>query len=441
MLKWIITSSMKIRIVVVAIAILIIYFGFGQLTSAPIDILPEFSRPYVQIHTEALGLSAAEVEALITTPLEADMLNGVSWVDEIRSESITGLSSIVLIFEPGTDIMAARQMVQERLVSVFALPNVSKAPVMLNPMSSTSRCMMVGLKSKKLSKIDVSVLARWTIVPRLMGVPGVANVAIWGYRDRQLQVQVDPKQLQKNNLTLNQIISTTGNALWVSPLSFLNASTPGTGGFFDTPNQRLGIRHILPITTPEELSKVTIEGSKATLGEVSDIVEEHQPLIGDALVDETPNLILIVEKFPWANTVEVTKGVESALQHLQPGLADLEINSSLFRPATFIGVAVENITEVILYAGLLIVLALILFFYNWRFALIGFLSITLSILIGLEILYLQGITINLMILAGLVIALGVIIDDVITDVENLMTQLKNQDSGSNKSIPKIILEA
>src|SRR3972149_10103427 len=187
-MRWIVRSSLKLRVVVAALAVLLMAFGLTQLDDMPVDALPEFSRPYVEIQTEALGLSAAEVEALITTPMESDMLNGVSWVDEILSESIPGLSSIVLIFEPGTDMMAARQMVQERLVSIYALPNVSKAPTMLNPMSSTSRCMMIGLTSEKLSLIEMSVLARWTIVPRLLGVPGVANVSIWGFRDRQLQV-------------------------------------------------------------------------------------------------------------------------------------------------------------------------------------------------------------------------------------------------------------
>ncbi len=442
MIRWIIESSLRIRFFVVAIGILLIFLGITQLTKLPVDILPEFSRPYVQVQTEALGLSAAEVEALITTPLEADMLNGVSWVDEIRSESIPGLSSIVLIFEPGTDIMAARQMVQERLVSVFALPNVSKAPVMLNPMSSTSRCMMVGLTSKQLSKIEMSVLARWTIVPRLMGIPGVANVAIWGFRDRQIQVQVDPNQLKENRISLNQIISTTGNALWVSPLSFLNASTPGTGGFFDTPNQRLGIRHILPITTPEELSKVIVEGSKLSLGSVSNIVEEHQPLIGDAIVDESPNLMLIIEKFPWANTVQVTNDVDEALKGLAPGLTGLEINSTLFRPATFIENAVDNLTETFFIGAILIIFALLAFFINWRIALISFAAILISLIVVVGILFLQGVTLNMMIIAGIVIALGAVLDDAVIDIENIKNRInKEKEKNTDKSILSIIFQA
>ena len=442
MMRWIIGSSMKIRLVVVSVAVLLIIFGVTQLRKVPVDILPEFSRPYVEIQTEALGLSAVEVEALITTPLEADMLNGVAWVDEIRSESIPGLSSIVLIFEMGTDIMAARQMVQERLVSVFALPNVSKAPVMLNPVSSTSRCMMIGLTSEELSNIEISVLARWTMLPRLMGVPGVANVSIWGYRDRQLQVQVDPKRLQENGVSLNQIISTTGNALWVSPLSFLNASTPGTGGFFDTPNQRLGIRHILPITTAQELSRVVVDGTKLSLGEVTEVVEDHQPLIGDAIVDESSNLILIVEKFPWANTIEVTEGVEDALSGLRPGLSGLVINSSLFRPATFIEAAVSNLTETLLIGAFLMLLALFAFFIDWRLALVCMTAMLLSIIISLGVLQIQGVTINMMIIAGIIIALGALVDDAIIDLENIKRKIAlNKEHDQNKSIGSIIFEA
>jgi Cu/Ag efflux pump CusA len=164
-----------------------------------------------------VGLSAEEVEQLITVPLEADLLHGVAWLDEISSESVPGLSSIVLLFEPGTDVIRARQMVAERLTQAHALPNVSKPPVMLQPLSSTSRVMMVGLSSEDVSLIDMSVLARWTIRPRLLGVPGVANVSIWGQRERQLQVLVDPERLRHERVTLQQVIETAGNALWVSP--------------------------------------------------------------------------------------------------------------------------------------------------------------------------------------------------------------------------------
>jgi CzcA family heavy metal efflux pump len=442
MMKKIVIAAMKVRLLVATVSVLLLIFGITQLTKMPVDVLPEFSRPYVEIQTEALGLSAAEVEALVTTPMEADMLNGVSWVDEIRSESIPGLSSIVLIFEPGTDIMKARQMVQERLVSIFALPGVSTPPAMLNPLSSTSRVMKIGLSSDELSLIDMSVLARWTIVPKLTGVPGVANISIWGQRKRQLQVLVDPEKIEKKGVTLNQIISTTGNALWVSPLSYLNASTPGTGGFFDTPNQRLGIRHILPISSPDQLAQVIVEGTSLSLGDVSEVVEDHQPLIGDAIIDESPNLMLIVEKFPWANTLDVTKEVEAALLNLQPGLSGLKMNPTLFRPATFLEVATGNLTTTLIMGGVLLLLSLFAFSLNWRSALISIVTILISFTVAVTVLYLQGITPNMMIIAGIIIAIGLIIDDSIIDIANIKQQIhQHREKGSDKNIATIIYEA
>src|SRR6185503_11490775 len=177
------------------------------------------------------------------------------------------------------------------------LPPVSKKPVMIQPLASASRFMIVGLSSQDLSLVELSVLARWTIAPRLMGVPGVAHVAVWGNRDRQLQVLVDPEELQVKGVTLDQIIRTAGNALWISPLTFLKASSPGTGGFIDTPNQRLSVWHVLPISSAEELGEVAVEGTEGILlKDVAQVVEDHQPLIGDAVVNDNPNLMLVIEK-------------------------------------------------------------------------------------------------------------------------------------------------
>jgi Cu/Ag efflux pump CusA len=260
MMRWIVGSSLRFRLLVVPVAAAVLVIGVAQLRGMPVDVLPEFTPPTVDIQTEALGLSAAEVEQLVTVPLEQDLLNGIAWLDQIHSESLPGLSRIELVFEPGTDILKARQLVQERLIQApGGIPNVSKAPVVLQPLSSTSRVMMIGLSSRDLSLIDLSVLARWKIRPRLMGVPGVAGVAIWGQRERQLQVQVDPGKLRRHGVSLNQVLQTTGNALWVSPLSFVEASTPGTGGFIDSANQRLGVQHVSPIITAKDLAQVTVE--------------------------------------------------------------------------------------------------------------------------------------------------------------------------------------
>lgn len=194
MMRWIVGWSLKFPPLMLALAVALISIGITQLRTMPVDALPEFAPPYVEVQTEALGLSAPEVESLVTHNLE-ELLNGMPWLQTIRSTSVPGLSSIVLIFKPGTDIVRARQVVSERLSLAYALPNVAQPPVILQPQSATSRVMMVGLSSKQVSAIEMSVLARWTIRPALLSVPGVANVAIWGMRDRQLQVLVDPAKL------------------------------------------------------------------------------------------------------------------------------------------------------------------------------------------------------------------------------------------------------
>jgi Cu/Ag efflux pump CusA len=429
---------------VAAVAVLLIVIGFTQIDDVPVvDALPEFSRPRVEVQTEALGLSAEEMEALITTPMEADLLNGVSWVKEIRSESIPGLSSIVLTFEKNTDIMRARQMVQERLVGITGLPSISTPPAMVNPRSSVNRCMVIGLTSKKMSLIEISVLARWVIKPRLMGVPGVANVSIWGQRERQLQVQVDPEKLRDQGVSLMQVIRTTGNALWVSPLTFLEASTPGTGGWIDTPNQRLGVRHVLPIKTAKDLGRVAIEGAPSKeLSDVATVAEDHQPLIGDAIVEHVPALMLVVEKFPWANTMEVTDDVEEALENLQPGLSGLDTDPTLFRPATFLELGLKNLSTALLVGAVLIIAALFAFLYNWRTAVIGTVSILVSVIVAGIVLYAYWANVNMLVVAGLMVALAMVIDDTIVGTENIVRRLRQAREAKNgRSAAAIILEA
>lgn len=424
MIRGIIKQSIQFQFLVIILAAVLLFFGILQLKDMPVDVYPEFDPPLVEVQTEALGLSAEEMEALITVPLEADLLNGVAWLEQISSKNVAGMSSILMIFEPGTDPIRARQMVQERLIETFALPNVSSVPTMLQPLSSSSRVMMVSLSSEELSLIDLGVLARWVITPRLMGVPGVANVPIWGLREWQLQVLVDPEHLQEKGVSLSQIIETTGEALWVSPLSYLESSSPGTAGWIDTPNQRLSIRHELPISSAEDLMQVPVKGTAYQLSDVSDVVEDHQPLIGDAILRDGPGLLLVIEKFPGANTLEVTRGVEEALKALAPGLSGIEIDTTVFRPANYIEQSMANLSSSILIGAVLLVLVLIAFYWNWRAILISMVAIPISVIAALIVLYLSGSTFNTMVLAGLVVALGVIVDDVIIDPENASRRLR-----------------
>jgi CzcA family heavy metal efflux pump len=437
--------ALTFRVLIVALAAGVLAVGITQLDDAPVDVLPEFTPPYAEIQTEALGLSAEEVEELITVPLEADLLNGVEGVDVIRSESLPSLSSIVLVFKPGTDIYRARQLVQERLIQAHALPNVSAPPTLLQPLSSSSRVLMIGLSSEQLSPIEKSVLARWTLRPRLMGVPGVANVSVWGMRDQQLQVQVDPEQLRDRDVTLNQVVKTAGNAQAVSPLTFLEASTPGTGGFIETPQQRLQVRNVLEqLADPAELARVPVEGTggKLRLSDVADVKVDHQPLIGDAVVDGGSGLLLVVEKFPGASTTEVTENVELALEALRPGLAGLQTDTSVFRPATFIEDAKANLELAIVIAAALVALAFAALLFRWRSILIGLFTIPVSLVAAALVLDALGETFNAISFAGLAVAVALVVDDAVVGVENVARRVHERRAASSDTpVSTIVLEA
>lgn len=436
MFRWIIGSSLQFRFLVLGIAAALVAFGSVQLKKMPVDVFPEFAPPVVEVQTEANGLSAEEVQDLITLNLE-ELLSGVPWLESIRSQSVTGLSSILMTFQRGTDVMKARQMIQERLTLAYTLPNVATPPVIMQPMSATARFMMVGLSSAKIDPTELSLLARWTVKPRLLGVPGVANVAIWGQRLRQLHIHIDPNRLRDAKVMQEDIIAAAGDALWVSPLTFLKGSAPGTGGWIDNRNQRLTVQHTMPIETPEDMAKVAVatpslllSGKAMSLGEVTEVTFAHPPLIGDAVVKNGNGLMLVIEKFPGANTLEVTRGVEQALAELSRGLPGVQVDTSVFRLASYVEDSISNLTQALILGAVLVVLAIGGFLFSWRSALISCVSMGLSLLAALIALRVTGATINTMVLAGLVVALGVVIDDAVVDVAKLLGRLRERPQGS-----------
>ncbi len=434
MIAWLVSTSLRFRVLVVAIAIIMMVAGVQTARVTPLDVFPEFAPPLVEIQTEAPGLSTEEVESLVTVPLE-NAVNGTAWLQTIRSKSVLGLSSIVLLFEEGTNLMEARQLVAERLsVEASRLPAVAHPPVMLPPLSSTSRCMKIGMSSKKLSQMEMTLLAKWTVRPRLMAIPGVADVAIWGQRDRQFQVLVDPEVLRTHGVTLDQVVRAAGDAAVVSP-----------GGYIDTPNQRLPVRHWSPIEEPEDLARSVVtfrDGVPLRLGDIARIGEGFPPPIGDGVINDGPGLLLIVQKQPWGNTLEVTLAVEQALGALESGLKDIEVDSTIFRPATFIELSIDNVSHAMVLGCIFVSITLIAFLFDWRTALISLIAIPLSILAAVIVLYYRGGTINVMTMAGLVIAVGEVVDDAIIDVENIARRLRLNAAGGNpKSAFQVVLEA
>jgi CzcA family heavy metal efflux pump len=434
MLAALVRAALTQRVLVLAMAALLVVLGIRASTDVPLDVFPEFAPPIVEIQTEAPGLSTEEVESLITVPVET-AVNGVPDLATLRSKSVLGLSSVTILFDRGTDVIRARQLVQERVTQVQGrLPTAARPPVMLPPLSSTSRAMKIGISSKKLDQMQLSELVRWTIRPKLMAVPGVANVAVWGYRDRQLQVLVDPDRLRAAGITLNELRLATSDAVLV-----------GGGGFVDTPNQRLAVQQAGAVQTAADLARTVVKiagDAPVRVGDVARVTEGFAAPIGNAIIDDGPGLMLIVEKQPTGNTLQLTRDVEKAIAELRPGARDVKIDTTIFRPATFIEKSIDNLTHALMIGCLLVAIVLFVFTRDWRQATISLVAIPLSLLgAGLVLLW-SGATINTMVIAGLVIALGEVVDDAIIDVENIARRLRlNREAGNPKSPFDVVLSA
>ncbi|MDV5825533.1 MULTISPECIES: efflux RND transporter permease subunit [Sphingomonadales] len=434
MLARLVHFALAQRVLVLALAALLVVLGVRAGRDIPLDVFPEFAPPMVEIQTEAPGLSTEEVESLVTVPIET-AVNGVPGLMTLRSKSVLGLSSVQILFERGSDVLRARQMVGERIAQVQPrLPIAARQPVLMPPLSSTSRAMKIGLSSAKLDQMQLSELVRWTIRPRLMAVQGVANVAVWGQRDRQLQVLVDPDRLRAAGVTLAEVRAAAGDAVLV-----------GGGGFVDTPNQRLAVQQAGTVQTAADLAQAIVKQAgeaPVRIGDVARVVDGFNAPIGNAIIDDGPGIMLIVEKQPTANTLELTRAVESALGELKPGLRDVKVDTTIFRPATFIERSIDNLTRALLIGCALVAIVLFLFTRDWRQATISLVAIPLSLLgAGLVLLW-SGATINVMVIAGLVIALGEVVDDAIIDVENIARRLRlNRELAEPRPAFEVVLAA
>jgi CzcA family heavy metal efflux pump len=445
LMAWTVRTSLKFRHLVAALGVLTMALGVVLLPQSRLDVFPEFAPPRVIIQTACLGLSTTDVEELVTVPLE-QALNGVEGLDVLRSKSVPQLSNIELIFQSDVDLMEARQLVQERISGVAAnLPTWAAPPEILAPASATARAIKIGMTSKEHSFIAMSVSASYVVRARLLAVPGVANVMMWGQRKDQLQVQVDPAAMAARDVTLTQLMQVTSKSVDSGLLRFSSGSIIGTGGVIESPNQRVDVRNVLTVYTPADLAEVPVQsrtGAAVRIGDVAQVVQGHQPLIGDAVINGGPGLLLVVEKLPWADTVELTRDVEEVIRSMEPGMPGVQFDTTIFQQAGFIETAIDNLTQAIILGFVLVVVILALFLYEWRVALISMLTIPLSLVAALLVLYSRDQTINTMTLAGLVIALGAVVDDAIIDVENIVRRLRqNRLAGSRESTASVVLHA
>jgi CzcA family heavy metal efflux pump len=442
---WIVATSLRFRYVVVGFAIALLYFGTQLIGHQKLDVFPEFAPVSVEIQTACLGLSPSEVEALTTVPLEA-ALAGVPGVSDVRSDSEPQLSAIFLYFRSGTDVLRARQLVQQRLQTTApTLPTWCDPPQMYPIVSATSRVMQVGLTSKTVSPTDLSMIAQWTIRPRLMQVPGIANVAIWGERPKEIMVEANPKEMAAHGVAMDDLMTAAADAVDTGELGYTTGSAVGSLGMVDTPDERLYVRSIQPIATPQQMAQVPVAvqgGRVLRVGQVATVTWGYPPLIGDAVIGGGPGLMLVIEKFPGANTLQVTAEIDKALAALAPGLPGVHIDSQIFRQATFIEMAIHNLGQSVIIGCILVVFVLVAFLFSWRAALVSLLAIPLSLAAAAIVLDRAGTTINTMILAGFAVSVGVVVDDAIIDMENIVRRLRAWRASGKRATPlRLVLAA
>ncbi|MBK8461011.1 MAG: efflux RND transporter permease subunit [Micropruina sp.] len=445
MMRWIVASSLKFRWLVLFAAAATMAFGFVDLRGASVDVFPEFAPPRVEIQTIAIGNSSTEVEELITTPME-EQLAGIEGVKELRSKSVVDLSSITLIFERGANQEKIRQLVAERVAQLTpSLPTWASPPVIMPALSSTSRVLKIGLSSDTISQMELSRISYWLIRQKLLRVPGVANVAIWGEQLQQLHVQLDPKKLAVTKLTTDEVMDTTAQALDTQVLRYTDGSVIGTGGFVEENGFRFPVRSKQAINDEKTLADVPItnrEGKTFTLGDLGKVLTTYGPTWGDGVVNDQPGILLVIQKFPDTNTLEITKGIEAAMHELEPALQGIEVDTTIFRPATFIQSAIDNLSTSLLIGIGLVVLILIAFLMEWRTMLISLVSIPLSLVAALVVLDQFDQSINVMVLAGLVVSIGVVVDDAIIDVENIVRRIRESTGTMGlRDIARIVVDA
>ena len=436
MLAAIVRNSLRFRGVVIALACLLAGYGIFVFSNAKYDVFPEFAPPQVVIQTEAVGLSPEQVEVLVTQPIE-NAINGVDGISSLRSSSIQGLSVITVTFTPATDIYRDREALNERLTTVAQhLPGGVAAPTMSPLTSSTSNVLVVGLTSQKHSLMTLRTLADWTIKPRLLSVPGVASISVFGGEVKELQVQVQPERLIKYNLSIEDVLKAASKATGIRG-----------GGFIDTPNQRIILQSEGQYPDSATLAKTVVlhrNGANITLGDVAHIVEGPEPPFGFAAIMGKPGVQLVISEQYHANTLEVTERIEQALEGLKPTLAaqGITLHSDVFRPANFIEIATRNVKHSLLIGAILVVFVLALFLFNWRTAAISLTAIPLSLLAAITVLDYFQISLNTMTLGGLAIAIGLLVDDAVITVENAYRRLRENRHSDHPSPPfKVVLLA
>jgi CzcA family heavy metal efflux pump len=402
---------------ITALTLMALILGGWGAMQAPLDVFPEFVPSQVDVQTEAPGFAPQQVEELVTRQVE-NAVNGSAGIATMRSESIPGLSVVTITFADGIDVHVARQGIAERLSEIGTLPAGVGTPKLSPLVSSTMDLLKIGLLSDKVDAYTLRDQANWIIRPRLLAVPGVAHVIVFGGAVRQIQVFPDTRKLATFGLTFSEIADAAKAAL---PLR--------GAGLVDTAAQRILLKSPTPEPDATAIAQAVVgvrNNTPVLLRDVADVRIAPAVRFGDALIMGKPGVLLSLASQYGANTLNTTLEVEKALAGLDPALKKqgIQMYTSLHRPATFIERALQNLKESLVIAAVLILAVLYLFLRNARAAFIAFTAIPLSLLAAVGVLQHMGLTLNTMTLGGFAVALGVLVDDAIIGIENIMRRLR-----------------
>lgn len=435
MMSALVKFSIRYSGAVIGLCTLMVLYGVYILSHSNLDVFPEFAPNQLVIQTESPGLSSELVETLVSQPIESS-IGGAIGVKNIRSQSIPGLSIVTVIFNEDTDIYRNRQVVSERLSTLTNRMPPGVVPNITPLTSSASTILGFGLTSTARNLTEVRTLVDFTIVPHLMGVPGVADVNVFGGKVRELQISVLPEKMIEYGISILDIESAVNQATGIR-----------ANGFLENENQRIVINTEGQTTTPEQLAKATLrhhQGHTIRLGDVANVIEGSQPSISSASINGVTGVYLSVQGQLGANAHSLTRDIEKALDELKPMLHNeaITLHEGLFRPDNFINVAIEGVQTDIIIGSILVIAILFLFLFNFRTAVISATAIPLSLLTAIVVLNYYGVGLNIMVLGGLAIALGEVVDDAIIDAENIFRRLReNRLLDKPESVFKVIYDA
>jgi CzcA family heavy metal efflux pump len=433
MLAAIVRGSLANPRIVTALSLLIALLGVAALLSARLDVFPDFAPPHLLVQAEAPGLDAMQVESLVTRPLE-DLLAGADNVATVRSTSSQGLAAIQVVFNRNSDPYLQRQAISERLADAAALLPTGVGMPQLSPLSSSMEYLLhFGFTSDTLSPLELRDLVRWTIKPQILSVPGVAQAQLFGGDVRERQLWIDPARLASLDLSLDDVLEAARRGTLVTG-----------GGYLESDSQRLVLQAQAAGASPQALAQTVVVsrgGLPLHIGDVAQVRDAAAPRFGNAIIGGEPGVLVETSTQYGANTLDVTRELEHRLDVLAPQLAahGVSYHPALLRPASFIESAIAKLRNSLAIGALLVVLLLLVTLRDWRGALISFGAIPVSLLATVWLLSLGGLSLNTMSLGGLVVALGVVVDDAVIDVENITRRRRSAAPGT--PLAPLLLEA